>query len=71
VSVTRAEAARTSAELQQPGVSNQRLAFNGVYTARDQTDPVARALQARGREALRASPEPLRDLPSTTVPLLS
>ena len=66
-----AEAARTSAELQELGVSNQRLVLNGVYTARDEGDAVARALEARGRDALLAIPEPLRHLPSATVPLLS
>jgi arsenite-transporting ATPase len=65
-----AEAARTSAELQELGISNQRLVFNGVYTARDPGDAIALALEARGRNALRAVPDPLRRLPSATVPLL-
>jgi arsenite/tail-anchored protein-transporting ATPase len=66
-----AEAARTSAELQELGIRHQRLVVNGVYTARDRGDAVARALETCGRSALLALPESLRHLPSTTVPLLS
>ena len=66
-----AEAARTSAELHELGIASQRLVFNGVYTALDHRDAVARALEARGRDALLALPESLRHLPSTKVPLLA
>ena len=66
-----AEAARTSAELQVLGIDHQRLVLNGVYTAGDRSDAIARSLESRGRGALAALPDPLRHLPCTIVPLLS
>ncbi len=66
-----AEANRTSLELAQMGVRNQRLYLNGVFTAYDKTDPAAQALEARGREALATMPATLAELPRTDVPLLS
>ena len=51
-----AEAARTSAELSALGVTHQRLIVNGIFTATDRHDSVARALEARGRDALAAMP---------------
>lgn len=65
-----AEAARTSAELAALGVTHQRLLINGVFTATDPGDPVARALEARGRDALAALPGDLAALPRADVPLL-
>jgi arsenite-transporting ATPase len=65
-----AEAARTSAELGDLDIANQRLIVNGVFTAQDHSDPIARALEARGQDALRAMPERLATLPRTDVPLL-
>ncbi len=62
------EAARTSRELVGLGVVNQRLVVNGVFEARSD-DPVALALDRRGRAALDAMPAGLRELPRTTVPL--
>ena len=64
-----AEAARTSHELADVGVRNQRLIVNGVFTAQDRTDPIACALEDRGRRALGAMPAGLQDLPRTDVPL--
>jgi arsenite-transporting ATPase len=64
-----AEAARTSGELATLGITNQRLIVNGVFTARDQHDRVACALEARGREALSQMPDALVRLPRTDVPL--
>jgi hypothetical protein len=43
---------------------------NGVFRARDEGDPVAVAMAARGRAALDAMPPPLRALPRVDVPLL-
>jgi arsenite-transporting ATPase len=63
-----AEAARTSAELTALGVRNQRLVMNAVFEARSD-DPVALALDQRGREALASMPEALDELPRTSVPL--
>lgn len=65
-----AEAARTGAELAALGVAHQHLVINGVFTATDSSDPIARALEARGREALAALPETLSRIPRTDVPLL-
>jgi arsenite-transporting ATPase len=65
-----AEAARTSAELEALGISHQRLIVNGVFTARSQ-DPVARALEQRGRAAVAELPVQLQSLPSTQVPLFA
>ena len=64
------EAARTSAELAALGISHQRLIINGVFTARSQ-DPIARALELRGRTAVADLPPQLRSLPRTDVPLLA
>ena len=65
------EAARTSAELAALGVAHQRLMINGVFTASDPNDPIARALEARGRDALAAMPAALTPLPRTDIPLLA
>jgi arsenite-transporting ATPase len=75
VLVTRAEttalteAARTSIELSELGVGNQHLVVNGVFHALDPSDPVAEAMERRGRRALADIPAQLRDLPRTQVPL--
>ncbi len=61
------EAARTSGELLELGITNQHLVVNGVFRASDTTDPVAVALDARGQSALDAMPEQLRPLPVTTI----
>ena len=45
------EAERTSLELAEIGVSNQRLILNGVFVAQDRSDPVALGLEERGRRA--------------------
>ncbi|MCA9533522.1 MAG: arsenical pump-driving ATPase [Myxococcales bacterium] len=63
------EAARTAEELRQLGLSNQRLAINGVFHASDPSDPTARAIEALGREALDNLPSALADLPRDEVPL--
>lgn len=63
------EVARTSAELRDIGIENQQLAVNGVFTASDPNDPVARALAQRGVAALSELPGSLRGLPETRIPL--
>jgi arsenite-transporting ATPase len=63
-----AEAARTSGELAALGVRNQRLVVNAVFTA-SASDPLAVALQDRGRAALASMPDALRDLPRVSFPL--
>lgn len=64
-----AEAARTSAELRELGLDNQRLAINGVFHASDRRDAVACAIEDLGQQALAALPAALRALPQDRVPL--
>jgi arsenite-transporting ATPase len=66
-----AEAERTRAELAALGLERIHFVLNGVFSATDSADPVARALEARGREALRTLPEGLAQCPRTELPLLS
>lgn len=63
------EAARTAAELRELGIVRQRLVVNGVFRAQRADDPVAVALERRGREALERLPEGLAGLPRDDVPL--
>jgi len=64
-----AEAARTSSELHELGLNNQRLAINGVFHASERTDAVACAIENLGQQALDAMPASLRALPQDRVPL--
>jgi arsenite-transporting ATPase len=61
------EAERTSVDLESLGLQNQLLITNGVFRATRKDDPVAVALERKGREALEAMPERLRALPQTTL----
>lgn len=63
------EAARTSVELRELGLDNQRLAINGVFHASDRSDAVACAIEDLGQQALEALPATLRALPQDRVPL--
>ncbi len=63
------EAARTSVELKELGLENQRLAINGIFHASDRSDAVACAIEDLGREALDDMPSALRRLPQDRVPL--
>lgn len=65
------EAARTSGELADLGLSNQSLAVNGVFTASDPADPIARSMQRLCEEALGALPTVLQGLPQVQIPLQS
>jgi arsenite-transporting ATPase len=64
-----AEAARASQELRELGLSNQRLAINGVFRASERTDAVANAIERLGLQALEGMPQSLRELPQDRVPL--
>ncbi len=64
-----AEAARTSVELRELGLDNQRLLINGVFHASDRSDAVACAIEDLGRQALEALPASLRSLPQDQIPL--
>jgi arsenite/tail-anchored protein-transporting ATPase len=63
------EAARMSNELRALDLTNQRLVVNGVFTAIDSSDPVARSLQDLGEWTLSRLPPALKDLPQDRVPL--
>ncbi len=63
------EAARTSRELAELGVTNQHLVVNGMFQAIDASDPYAVALEQRGTLALAAIPEGLKAFPQSIVPL--
>ena len=63
------EADRTSGELMALGIENQELVVNAVFEATERTDPVALALEQRGRAALREMPARLSGLPSLQIPL--
>ena len=64
------EADRSSRELSELGIKNQRLVLNGIFAASDSSDATAAAMEARGRAALEELPEGLRFLPRTEVRLL-
>lgn len=64
-----AEAARTSVELRELGLSNQRLAINGVFQASERSDAVACAIEDLGQQALKDLPASLRELPQDRVPM--
>ena len=64
------EAARTSQELRQLGIQNQRLVINGVFSAKTDDDEFAAAMESRCRHALESIPDELASLPRTYVPLL-
>lgn len=64
-----AEASRTSDELKELGLNNQRLVINGVFHASSKTDEVANAFEALGTKALDEMPGNLRKLPQDQVPL--
>lgn len=63
------EAARTAEELRTLGLSNQRLLINGVFHASRPDDPIARAIEALGTEAIAQMPHALARLPRDEVPL--
>ena len=63
------EAARTSVELKALGLSQQRLIINAVFHSSVEDDPVARAVELQGRNALANIPDALKELPQDEVPL--
>ncbi|MCJ7797203.1 MAG: TRC40/GET3/ArsA family transport-energizing ATPase, partial [Thermoleophilia bacterium] len=65
-----AEAARTSTELRGIDIVHQSLMVNAVFKASDVEDPLAAALEERGREALSHLPATLRDLERTDFDLV-
>jgi arsenite-transporting ATPase len=63
------EVDRTAGELDAIGIKNQQLAINAVFEATDAGDPVAVALQERGRAALGEMSPRLAALPALRLPL--
>ncbi len=64
------EAERTRVELAELGVSNLRLALNGVFKNDGSSDPIARAMHERGASALAVMPAGLARLPGSVTPFL-
>ena len=62
------EAARSSDELRELGLSNQRLVVNAVFKASGD-DPIAKAIEALGQKAMDDMPAPLRTLTIDMIPL--
>ncbi|PEN05238.1 arsenical pump-driving ATPase [Longimonas halophila] len=63
------EAARSSGELRDLGITNQQLVVNGVFQAQDPGDPLAAAMQQRADDAVAQIPDEIADLPRDVVPL--
>lgn len=63
------EAGRSSAELRELGIENQLLVINAVLE--QATDDVSTRILDRQRDALRAMPEELKDIPAHYIPLRS
>lgn len=63
------EADRTSAELRQLGVANQRLVLNGVFHTECPDDRIALAMDRRAQAAMEAAAPFIGSLPSYQVPL--
>ena len=64
------EADRSSRELAELGIKNQRLVLNGIFAASDPRDATAVAMEASGRAAIEKLPAGLAHLPRTEVGLL-
>jgi arsenite-transporting ATPase len=63
------EAERSSRELRELGVTNQRLILNGIFSASGRDDPAALAFERRGNDAVAAMPAGLAALPRQDVRL--
>lgn len=63
------EAARAFGELRAIGIGRQILILNGLFTASDPTDPVARGLERRAERALATHRGFLASLPTAGTPL--
>lgn len=64
------EASRTSNELNDLGMNNQRLYVNGVFKAIEKQDVLAYKMEAMANEQLGSIPDNLKLLPLRTFPLL-
>lgn len=64
------EAARTSLELKELGMSNQKLLINGVFKTMNSSDPVALEIEKMAQNHLATLPVELRSLEKTEYPTL-
>lgn len=64
------EAARTSLELKELGMSNQKLLINGVFKAIDRSDAVALAIERIAKNHLATLPAELQSLEKSEYPTL-
>jgi arsenite/tail-anchored protein-transporting ATPase len=64
------EAARTSLELNELGLTNQKLLINGVFNAQDKNDPVALKIEQIAESELAEMPSALKNLETRKFPLL-
>ncbi|HUH32980.1 MAG TPA: arsenical pump-driving ATPase [Daejeonella sp.] len=64
------EASRTSNELHELGMNNQRLYINGVFKAMGTQDALASKMEIMAIEQLKSIPANLKSLPLQTFPLL-
>ncbi len=64
------EAARTSKELKELGFLNQKLSINGVFSALDETDSLAKKMQSIAQHNLKNLPTILQNMERTNYPLL-
>jgi arsenite/tail-anchored protein-transporting ATPase len=64
------EAARTSHELKELGLTNQRLMVNGVFKAIDKRDRVALQIEQIAEKELSEIPQNLKNLETTYFPML-
>lgn len=63
------EASRSSAELRELGLANQRLVVNAVFHRSRFDDAIAASIEALGQKAMDDMPGALRDLPLDKIPL--
>lgn len=63
------EAGRSSGELRELGLANQRLVVNAVFQRSRSDDAIAASIEALGQIAIDQMPVALRDLPMDQIPL--
>jgi arsenite/tail-anchored protein-transporting ATPase len=64
------EATRTSLELQELGMSNQKLLINGIFKAIDNSDTIAMEIEKMAEQHLATLPPELQSLEKSKYPLL-
>lgn len=64
------EAAKTSLELIELGMTNQKLLINGLFKALDKTDELAEKMEQKAAKELSETPQALKTLETLNYPLL-